>query len=46
MTAAEAAGHGVRGEGGVGVGAGEGRKPSTEVGEGAGVKDPQITAPS
>lgn len=46
MTAAEAAGHRVRGEGGVGSEAGEGKGPSARVVEGAGVKDPKITAPS
>lgn len=45
MTAAEAAGHRVRGEE-VGVRAEERRKPSTEVGEGAVLKNPQIIAPS
>ena len=44
MTAAEAAGHRVRGEGGVG-GRAEGGA-STRVGEGARVKDPEIKAPS
>lgn len=46
MTAAEAAGHRVRGEGGVDGRAEEGRGPSTTMGEGAGAKDPEITAPS
>lgn len=45
MTTAEATGHRVRGEGGVGGKAGEGRGPSTQVMEEAGVKDPKITAP-
>lgn len=46
MTAAEAAGHRVMGEGGVDGRAREGRGPSIGVVEGAGVKDPEITAPS
>ena len=46
MTAAEAAGHRVRGEGGVGGEAEEGRRPSTRVVGGAAVKDPEITASS